>query len=474
MSTPPSSPGTNPSPGSYTLSVGAGSGSTPSLGTNPNPGSGASSAGASSGTTTARMTKRTKDEIRKHASLFDEDIVKTKYADRGSKETLSWVSAVTTWSLESKFSMVKNDALEAEQLESVYDLAMRVTQLKKFVHKMGLGAVFLVYTLDSDGKQIPDTGKCLFDDYSTPTLDDVKKSTRSLHEWDADHVLWADTLALTLVTNSCDPELQERIEERLMNVAEEDIGGATSFKIAMECITSMSHTVSMSLSIHVSNMTLKQFPGEDVTKAISVLRGAIQRLKMSHMLPPHMPLILFRIFQSSSCVGFTNFFAALYAREEADAMISGQSKRLESEQLFRIAEHQYRTMLEDGTWSVVPTKGSAFNVDGDISEPPPWKKPPASGESNERMFKNRIEYWCTQCGWNRTHLGANHQTKSELKVAREAANQAKLTAAAKPPTASPPAAGANATAPLPDAPPSKPASSGASQNASFLRHGFRL
>jgi hypothetical protein len=66
-------------------------------------------------------------------------------------------------------------------------------------------------------------------------------------------------------------------------------------------------------------------------------------------------------FQSSTCAKINNFFATLYAREEADIMLFGPSKCLPTDTaLFRIAEHQYRAMLEDGSWTVVGKKVSIF------------------------------------------------------------------------------------------------------------------
>jgi hypothetical protein len=150
-----------------------------------------------------------------------------------------------------------------------------------------------------------------------------------------------------------------------------------------------------------------------------------------------MALLIYQIFQSSSCVRFNNFFAALYAREEADVMLYGPTKRLPTETLFRIAEHQYRTMLEDGTWTIVGKKVSSFNAEGNTPSSvattgsdkllPPYKIPPALGEPHQREFKGRLEYWCTRCGWNRSHLVNNRKTKGELKAALEKGNAATLT-----------------------------------------------
>ena len=67
-----------------------------------------------------RTTKRSKEELRNHGRLFDEDIVKQKYTYRGTKECMQWTLAITQ-AIPSKFSTVKNDAIEAEQFESIYD-----------------------------------------------------------------------------------------------------------------------------------------------------------------------------------------------------------------------------------------------------------------------------------------------------------------------------------------------------------------
>jgi hypothetical protein len=318
------------------------------------------------------------------------------------------------------------------------------------------------------------------DDYANLTLDAVKISTHGIQEWGDDHNVWAQTIVTQLVSNSCDSDLHQRVTEKMIGIDEYEVGGATYFKMAIECITSMSHTVSMSLSIKISNMTIQQFTGENVISVISAVRGATERLKMSGMLPPHLPIILYKIFQSSTCIKFNNFFAALYAREEADIMLFGPSKRLPSDTLFRIAEHQHRTMLEDGSWTVVGKKVSNFNTETkestDEARPlPPWKTPPKTGKPHEREFKGRLEYWCEKCGWNCTHPTGKHQTKGELKAAHTKSNTKALTG---PATVTKPTANnaekAVSFASVPDAAATPLTSTQrAASNASFLMTGIR-
>jgi hypothetical protein len=370
-----------------------------------------------------RLTARTITELQSSTSLYTTDIIKRKHATRGTKESMQWVSIVTT-GIDSKLSMVKNDAIASDQLESVYDLAMRVTEIKNMAKKNGLLDAFDIYQVDSIGRPLKTTARNLLDEYGTITFDEVRTSTRSVQSWDPDHRVWVETIVATLIANCCDAPLRERVTERLIGVDPYETGGATYFKSAIDCITSMSQTVSMALSIRLSTLTIKGFDGENVPRVISFLRGATQRLKMSNMLPPHLSLMVYRILQSSSCIPFNAFFAALYAREEADVMIYGPTKRLTAEQLYMMADGQYRMFLEASTWTVSGKKPSAFTTEAGARPLPPWKLPPKTGEPHDCEFKGRPEYWCGRgCGWNRTHSGPGHKTKEELREYRANANR---------------------------------------------------
>ena len=384
-----------------------------------------------------RVVARTLEELEGAAGMYGDDMLQQAFLDRGSRTTMQWVNQVTT-GLPTKFSMLKSDAIESEQLESVYDLAMRVNELKRFLSHCGLLDMFMIYEVDETGEQrVPgEPPRNLLDNYGTISLDDVKKSVRWVKQWSEDHFVWAETLTLRLVEASCEPGLRERVNERMMGIDPFTLGGATYFKYAMMCITSMSYTVSMTLSIRLTKLTIKQFEGEDVLKLISFLRGAIQRLTMNDMLPPHMPYLIYQMFQTSSCEQFNSFFASLYAREQADVAVAGGTTQLEIETLFQLADQQYRTYVEDGSWVKKAKKGSGFlagvicwfckqeghlakdckkkqkqqksggsngkgnanAADGKGNAPlQPWKKPPGPGEPNERVHKGKKEYYCATC-----------------------------------------------------------------------------
>jgi hypothetical protein len=105
-------------------------------------------------------------------------------------------------------------------------------------------------------------------------------------------------------------------------------------------------------------------------------------------------------------------------------MLHGQSKRLTHENLYLMADSQYRMLLEADTWIVSGKKPPAFTADAAARPLPPWKLPPKAGEPNTREFKGRPEYWCGKnCGWNRTHSDTGHKTKGELREQRDSVNR---------------------------------------------------
>ena len=90
-----------------------------------------------------RRAPRSDAELSDLGGLYNQNVVLDKFNNRGSKETMQWVSQVTQ-GLEHKFTMAKSDALDLERLDSVYDLAMRVNDLQRFVRERGLMSAFMI------------------------------------------------------------------------------------------------------------------------------------------------------------------------------------------------------------------------------------------------------------------------------------------------------------------------------------------
>eukprot|EP00978_Attheya_sp_CCMP212_P000700 scaffold1406_cov35-Attheya_sp.AAC.1 len=79
----------------------------------------------------------------------------------------------------------------------------------------------------------------------------------------------------------------------------------------MKLVTTTTDNVIRALPKRVLNLDLKMIAGENVTKATSLIRATLQRLKTVGKTPPDMVFKLIEIFQSSSVDKFNKVFENL-------------------------------------------------------------------------------------------------------------------------------------------------------------------
>ena len=83
----------------------------------------------------------------------------------------------------------------------------------------------------------------MFEDYSRLTSTQIRQSIRLIKEYGEGSHIWGLTITFKLLESSCEPELRERVLERMMAVPSMEQGGPLYFKLAIESITSMSYTI---------------------------------------------------------------------------------------------------------------------------------------------------------------------------------------------------------------------------------------
>ena len=399
------------------------------------------------------LQKRKTEDIQKLTGLYTDNTLATYFKKRNEKDTIAWVKEVTT-GLDPKFSLLKTELVDAEQLEAVYDLGMRVKELQRKVEMRGLNEVFMLKFCTNEEEIesvsfkpcIEEVGNIL-KEYSKVSLDTVRKCVRYTMEYREEHLVWGLTLTFRLLEQCCEPELRARVNERLMTIPLEEQGGPTYFKIALDCITSVSYNISLALINKVDHIRIRNYEGENVLTAVSFLRGAINRLEMSDDLPKNMVYKVLNIMQTSSNHRFNNFFAQWYM--QLDTMCKG-STRIENlisvDEILEQATRQYNILLEENRWIINKKKGAGFNAnkqehsgqtandngktkatglqrttdpkpnnnndnkgnDGSKPKTPKWSIPPGPGEPTERVWKNKPEYWCEKCSRWRRHSTKEH------------------------------------------------------------------
>ena len=166
-----------------------------------------------------RVVPRSLRELEGAAGIYSDTMLEDAFANRGTRTTMQWVSQVTE-GLKTPFNMVTSDEIESEQLSSVYDLSMRVNELKNFVFQNGLQGLFMIHQISEDGTTREEGADPInvLDHYGTVTLEQVQKSTQWTKEYGQDHLVWGETLMQRLIEALCEAGLRERVSERLMGM----------------------------------------------------------------------------------------------------------------------------------------------------------------------------------------------------------------------------------------------------------------
>jgi hypothetical protein len=193
-------------------------------------------------------------------------------------------------------------------LDETYDLTMRIHKVRERHTKFDMHNVFTVIKLDDDGKQIVDMYD-LCSEYAAISVDMVTKSNTWYNTYPKDPT-YRENLALTfeyLEKNMTDG-LFEKVFEEYDGYPAAAKGGPLLFIIVMHTILSNMEESAFALQNRIKTLKLTNIPGEDVSKAVSLICGALVHLCMLKKVPDDLPHIILKVFQTSSVVDFNALF----------------------------------------------------------------------------------------------------------------------------------------------------------------------
>ena len=357
-----------------------------------------------------------------------------------------------------KFQLTSVDAGD-KQLEVTYSLAMHVNDLKHRLVQYDIIDTFQVITPNTADPNSPLAVDDLLDKYAELSLDRVQKHVRFLRfygqKYDKQNLAWSQEL----LENSCEPMLREKVLEQTLGIDPLEMGGPTYFAIMMKVITTMSEEGVRAMIDKIRLMKISDIQGENVAQAVSLLRGAIARLKNLNKLPQDILKQLITIFQTTSVEKFNRLFEAV------DSSMRLGVGSFDVDGVLDLAEGTYREFLERREWTSVDKAGSTFfsanqnnkgkgkgkkkqenpertcwncGEKGHVSSncPKPkknnhnqenkqkgndpqgqgsdWKTvPPGPREPHRKEKNGKTWYWCSHpgCGgrWNTTHNTGNHR-----------------------------------------------------------------
>jgi hypothetical protein len=118
----------------------------------------------------------------------------------------------------------------------------------------------------------------------------------------------------------------------------------------------------------VKHLKISSFEGENVSRVVSLIRGANKRLRNVTVLPEEFPKWVLLVFQTSSVEDFNKVFGHLRREiEVVTPLINNTRVRYPSiEDMLRMAEKLYLDMTASNEWSGATTKANqaAFLVNG--------------------------------------------------------------------------------------------------------------
>jgi len=398
-----------------------------------------------------KTTSRTDIEIAKVQPFIKQDDRSNLTARERTSHRLAAVAQ-----LETPFSLpnLLND--DDQLLTQTHDVSMRILSLRKRLERYDMVDVFnLVIPKNVKGDTIVDNSlseannifitKNLLENYSTITEQEVRLSCLFFQkfgqEYDVENLEWSKEL----LESSCELSLRDKTEERITQETFQG-GGPLYFWHMMQLITSSSEQAAVTLIDRINTMKISSLPGENVLRAVSLLRSAIIRLRLIKKLPTDARKRILAVFQTTSVVEFNEIFRIIDITSKFSS-----TTPITIEAILTIAEEQFTEMLESTRWVGLGQDASTFvnqnntnfnrnnsrnssggyrnnnrrnnNTSSDANEnnnsnrnnwsndkyQSPWSTPPQDGKKT-KMINGREVRWCHHCQrWNRTHTTKDHR-----------------------------------------------------------------
>lgn len=263
------------------------------------------------------------------------------------------------------FDLISTSLDSADKLDDCYNVEMKINKTAQRHRMYDMHDVFTVMIIDNDGRSVLECHD-LYTEYPVLTPDDVARSNKWYNQWPKEDT-YRENLNLTykFFENNCSPSLFEKVSETYDSYTEEEKGGPLFFVIMINAIMSQTEEASLSLQTRLKRLDLKDIPGENVDKAVGLLRAVIRRLKIFNRLPEDIVRTLLRIFQTSSVPAFNNVFANMEQQRLLNQVTNGLADKglLTLDNIFKVAGSFYQLMREESQWtgeSTLGTDGSIF------------------------------------------------------------------------------------------------------------------
>jgi hypothetical protein len=260
---------------------------------------------------------------------------------------------------------------DEDKLSDTYNFKVLVGKKLKRAHfRYDMYNIFSI-VIPNNNKTIKEV-KDLYSDYSNITIEQVARSNLCYRKWMA-NVYFEQNLELTydFFQNNLSDDLSMKISETYETYAVGEQGGPLFFILMMNHLLSDTEEAAISLNNRVKKFDIKTVEGENIFRVVSLLRGAVKRLQHINKMPEDIVPTLLNVMQTSSVESFNQQFNHLQKQREQNSVLrqTGAAASLHREDIFMLAESEYRDYANNNLWYGVHTKGTLPSITVPVRPP---------------------------------------------------------------------------------------------------------
>ena len=302
-----------------------------------------------------------RDEQETHFSEVNTLYKKADRADLYKKDRLALIAAATEKKEATYFTALALALDDESKLDDCYNIGTKVEKVEARHRLYDMHDVFTIVVPEADGKTLKEEAYNLYTEYATVTPDMVASSNKWYNSWPKGPT-WQENLNWThqFFEYNVATEVAEKVNELYMLYPIESRGGPLYFILLMNQLLSQTEEAVLALQVRLKKLNLKNIPGENVDKAISLARAAILRLETFNKTPEDLVRNLLKSFQTTSVASFNEVFRHMEKQRFLDQALGGGRDKLTASGIFNVAAAQYRLLWEEGEWTGVRTQGEAI------------------------------------------------------------------------------------------------------------------
>jgi hypothetical protein len=341
----------------------------------------------------------------KEATIMNKVLYKKEKRQNLSEDELGKLIERATKPMVRKFETKYMSNIDDKNLDTTYSLEALIDRMRQRHTNYDMHDVFQIVLIDEDdqdGRTVVGYSD-LYTDYASVTKEQVAASNKWYQTWVEDDT-FAENLQLTelFFLNNVDDELFEKVSEEYKTYAIEEQGGPLFFILMMDHMLSNTKEAAEALCLRVENFNLTTIPGEDVEKAVSLLKSACTRLKHFNRLPKNIIPMLLKAMETSSVPEFNEQIAHLKRSQSIASTFKrkGVAMDLTTDDVLNFAAGRYRLLVETGEWTGVSSASSVFMMK----------------ETKKKTTTTTTQSTCWNCGSGDHKLPECQKTRNEANI----------------------------------------------------------